>query len=212
MALAFQEIATVDFVFMKFGAQSPAWVRLHQRLITLQETVGARLSLITDHRASLFCIGWYAPSERPPDDLDRQLVAYERALNQNNSPIELSAAECLPFVKDILDTALAALSAEKKAPTEPFTICLYKEPPCLVFQSLTAPYCLLLEFEKPFDPESAIAEVRVALPTLDALVLALPSLDDPPRGAAAKRVFFDEHGTILSDAPFAVPVLLSRRA
>jgi len=136
--------------------------------------------------------GWYAPSERPSEEVDRQLVCYERELNTKWDPRENELPQNLPFIAALVEQALLTLPKETRRPGAEFSIVLEKEAPFLYLQSVEGIYVLMLEFETAFEPEHVSAAVAQVLPQIKALTLALPPPNGPSTTEGAARRFYLE--------------------
>ncbi|MDI1475437.1 hypothetical protein [Polyangium sp. y55x31] len=164
---------------MASADEIPAWLKLHRRLVSLQDGVGATNAIVCDLSGSLLC---YGLSRRAPSDPGAAVEALALRGTEADLERELSA------LSEMFDRVLRARPPGKDKPGAHFTVALADEEPFAYAQSFAGVYVLLLWFSGPFTPFPVAARIRSALPTIEALTVMLPPPEGPSRGAMSMRM------------------------
>ncbi|MDC0743850.1 hypothetical protein [Polyangium mundeleinium] len=163
---------------MASADEIPAWLKLHRRLVSLQDGVGATNALVCDLSGSIFCCGLSRRWEGIP--------ALRLAATLGETQAQL--ARELPAIGEMFERVLRARPPGKEKPGARFTVALVDEEPFAYAQSFAGVYVLLLCFSGPFTPFPVASKVRAALPEIEALTVMLPPPEGPDRETIAMRL------------------------
>jgi len=143
----------------------PAWLKLHRRLVTLQDGVGATNVIVSDAAGHLLCHGL---SRRAHDGADPR-----------NRGAEADRDREVRALGEIFDRTLRTRPLAKDD-----TLAMADEEPFTFVQSFGGNRLLLLWFNGPFTPFPVALKVRGALPAIEALAAQIPAAEESSRGAA----------------------------
>ena len=153
---------------MHSANEIPAWLKLHRRLVDLQDGVGAKIALVCDLSGALLC---YGRSRRPQEG---PLPPGDATWHGTEADLERE----LKAVGEMFERVLHARGPGQDKPGARFTVALTDEEPYVFAQSFAGVYVLLVRFSGPFTPFPVASKVRAALPPIEALTVMLP----PPEG------------------------------